>query len=138
MFPPFLTIVFEDNINLVELIDFAESRNHILYEENLSIIRKDKNETHINLTISPVFEDGLNSGSVISFEDLSDINKVKSTFKKLESINTKALVTYTVAGDPNLDISEQIISEIISSGADVIEIGAVSYTHLTLPTNREV
>ena len=48
---------------------------------------------------------------------------IKSTFKNLESINSKALVTYTVAGDPNLDISEQIISEIISSGADVIEIG---------------
>ena len=80
-------IVFEDNTNLLELIDFAGSRNHILYEENLSIIRKDKNETHINLTISPVFEDGLNSGSVISFEDLSDINKVKSTFKKYVSEN---------------------------------------------------
>ena len=80
-------IVFEDNTNLVELIDFSGSRNHILYEENLSIIRKDKNETHINLTISPVFEDGLNSGSVISFEDLSDINKVKSTFKKYVSEN---------------------------------------------------
>ena len=80
-------MVFEDNMNLLELIDFAESRNHILYEENLSIIRKDKNETHINLTISPVFEDGLNSGSVISFEDLSDINKVKSTFKKYVSEN---------------------------------------------------
>ena len=80
-------VVFEDNINLVELIDFAETRNHILYEENLSVLRKDKSETHINLTISPVFEDGLNSGSVISFEDLSDINKIKSTFKKYVSEN---------------------------------------------------
>ena len=48
---------------------------------------------------------------------------IKSTFKNLESVNSKALVTYTVAGDPNLDFSERIISEIISSGADVIEIG---------------
>lgn len=48
---------------------------------------------------------------------------IKSTFKNLESINSKALVTYTVAGDPNLDFSERIISEIISSGADIIEIG---------------
>lgn len=80
-------IVFENNLNLVELIDFAESRNHILYEENLSILRTDSDETHINLTISPVFEDGINSGSVISFEDLSDINKVKSTFKKYVSEN---------------------------------------------------
>ena len=48
---------------------------------------------------------------------------IKSTFKNLESVNSKALVTYTVAGDPNLDFSERIISEIISSGADIIEIG---------------
>ena len=48
---------------------------------------------------------------------------IKSTFKNLESDNSKALVTYTVAGDPNLDFSERIISEIISSGADIIEIG---------------
>ena len=80
-------MVFENNLNLVELIDFAESRNHILYEENLRILRSDSNETHINLTISPVFEEGVNSGSVISFEDLSDINKVKSTFKKYVSEN---------------------------------------------------
>ena len=48
---------------------------------------------------------------------------IKSTFKNLESVNSKALVTYTVAGDPNLDISEKIISEIVTSGADIIEIG---------------
>ena len=48
---------------------------------------------------------------------------IRSTFKNLESVNSKALVTYTVAGDPNLDFSERIISEIISSGADIIEIG---------------
>ena len=48
---------------------------------------------------------------------------IRSTFKNLESVNSKALVTYTVAGDPNLDTSEKIISEIVTSGADIIEIG---------------
>ena len=48
---------------------------------------------------------------------------IKSTFENLEKVNSKALVTYTVAGDPNLDTSEKIISEIVSSGADIIEIG---------------
>ena len=80
-------MVFEGNPELVELIEFAESRNHILYEENLKVKKQDNNETNINLTISPVFDDGVNSGSVISFEDLSDINKVKSTFKKYVSEN---------------------------------------------------
>ena len=80
-------IIFESNPDLTELIEFAESRNHILYEENLRVKKQDSNETNINLTISPVFDDGVNSGSVISFEDLSDINKVKSTFKKYVSEN---------------------------------------------------
>ena len=80
-------IVFIENPELVELIEFAESRNHVLYEENLNIKKHDQKETHINLTISPVFDEGINSGSVISIEDLSDINKVKSTFKKYVSEN---------------------------------------------------
>ena len=80
-------IVFGGNPELAELIEFAESRNHILYEENLKVKKQDNNETNINLTISPVFDEGVNSGSVISFEDLSDINKVKSTFKKYVSEN---------------------------------------------------
>ena len=80
-------IVFIENPELVELIEFAESRNHVLYEENLNIKKQDQKETHINLTISPVFDEGINSGSVISIEDLSDINKVKSTFKKYVSEN---------------------------------------------------
>ena len=50
-------IVFK-NPDLVELIEFAESRNHVLYEENLNIKKQDQKETHINLTISPVFDDG--------------------------------------------------------------------------------
>ena len=80
-------IVFIENPELVELIEFAESRNHVLYEENLNIKKQDQKQTHINLTISPVFDEGINSGSVISIEDLSDINKVKSTFKKYVSEN---------------------------------------------------
>ena len=44
------------------------------------------------------------------------INKV---FRK----KSKKLVTFTTAGDPNLDISFEIISTIIKNGADIIEIG---------------
>ena len=58
-------IVFIENPELVELIEFAESRNHVLYEENLNIKKHNQKETHINLTISPVFDEGINSGSVI-------------------------------------------------------------------------
>ena len=48
---------------------------------------------------------------------------IGSTFEQLKNNNSRALVTYTVAGDPNLKESEKIIENIISSGADIIEIG---------------
>ena len=48
---------------------------------------------------------------------------IGSTFEALKNNNSRALVTYTVAGDPDLKESEKIIENIISSGADIIEIG---------------
>ena len=48
---------------------------------------------------------------------------IDSTFEELKNNNSRALVTYTVAGDPDLKESEKIIENIISSGADIIEIG---------------
>ncbi len=48
---------------------------------------------------------------------------IGSTFEALKNNNSRALVTYTVAGDPGLKESEKIIENIISSGADIIEIG---------------
>ena len=48
---------------------------------------------------------------------------IGSTFEELKNNNSRALVTYTVAGDPGLKESEKIIENIISSGADIIEIG---------------
>ena len=48
---------------------------------------------------------------------------IGSTFEELKNNDSRALVTYTVAGDPDLKESEKIIENIISSGADIIEIG---------------
>ena len=48
---------------------------------------------------------------------------IGSTFEQLKNNNSRALVTYTVAGDPNFKESEKIIENNISSGADIIEIG---------------
>ena len=35
----------------------------------------------------------------------------------------KILVTYTVAGDPSLKTSKKILDDLVSSGADILEIG---------------
>ena len=48
---------------------------------------------------------------------------IKEKFKSLALNNEKALITYSVAGDPDIDSSEKIIEEFIENGADIIEIG---------------
>jgi len=50
-------------------------------------------------------------------------DRLKNKFLDLNSKNQKALVCFTTAGDPNLAISEKIISLLPSFGADIVEIG---------------
>ena len=45
--------------------------------------------------------------------------RIKKIFEKKE----KKLVTFTTAGDPDLDTSLEILNTIISNGIDIIEIG---------------
>ena len=79
-------MVFEKNNNLISLIEKAEESKEILFESNFDIEDNNDKKHQINLTISPVFDENeKNSGVVLSFEDLSGINKVKSTFKKYVS-----------------------------------------------------
>ena len=51
---------------------------------------------------------------------MSNIEKV---FKNLKKENKKALITYSVAGDPDLKSSEKIIRNFILEGVDIIEVG---------------
>ena len=81
-------MVFQNNPSLITLLENSEIKNEITYEDNFKI--KDINEAphEINLTLSPVYdEENQRSGTVFSFEDLSGINKIKSTFKKYVSEN---------------------------------------------------
>ena len=94
-------MVFENNDQLLELLEFAETKEHIFYEENILIYKENKETTQVNLTISPVFDEGSNSGVVISFEDLSDINKVKTTFKKYVS---ESIVDELLLNDSSLEL----------------------------------
>ncbi|MEC8615549.1 MAG: adenylate/guanylate cyclase domain-containing protein [Bacteroidota bacterium] len=79
-------MVFEKNNKLISLIEKIEESKEILFESNFDIKDNNDKKHQINLTISPVFDENeKNSGVVLSFEDLSGINKVKSTFKKYVS-----------------------------------------------------
>ena len=79
-------MVFEKNNKLISLIEKTEESKEILFESNFDIKDNNDKKHQINLTISPVFDENEKiSGVVLSFEDLSGINKVKSTFKKYVS-----------------------------------------------------
>ena len=51
------------------------------------------------------------------------MNAIHKVFDSLKKNNRKALITYSVAGDPDLDSSEKIIRNFIHSGVDIIEVG---------------
>lgn len=81
-------MIFQNNTDLIELLEKSENLHEVLYEENFKIQDQKDTFKEINLTLSPVYnEENQKSGVVFSFEDLSGINKVKSTFKKYVSEN---------------------------------------------------
>lgn len=81
-------MVFQNNQNLISLIEEAESQNDVIFENNFKIDDLRGTSHEINLTLSPAFnEENERSGIVFSFEDLSNLNKLKSTFKKYVSEN---------------------------------------------------
>ena len=51
------------------------------------------------------------------------MGRIEVTFSRLKSNNEKALITYIMAGDPDLDTTESLISAIERAGADIIELG---------------
>ena len=80
-------IIFEKNDQLLELIQKVESEQERVFENEFELksIRK---KISVNLSCSPVFDEKKSfSGIVIALDDLSKINKVKSTFKKYVSKN---------------------------------------------------
>ena len=97
-------ILFNNNQEILDILERAENSSHIFYEENLKININENTSGAVNLTISPVFDDGVNSGMVVTLEDLSNINKVKSTFKKY--------------------VSESIVDELLLN-EDSLELGGV-------------
>tara|TARA_Y100001970_G_scaffold290200_1_gene422983 strand:+ start:704 stop:2269 length:1566 start_codon:yes stop_codon:yes gene_type:complete len=80
-------IIFENNDQLLELIQKVESEQERVFENEFELKSKRK-KISVNLSCSPVFDEKKSfSGIVIALDDLSKINKVKSTFKKYVSKN---------------------------------------------------
>ncbi|MEK6691908.1 MAG: tryptophan synthase subunit alpha [Nitrospirota bacterium] len=51
------------------------------------------------------------------------MNRIEKRFKKLKTLNRKALIPYIMAGDPDIKTTEELILEIERSGGDIIELG---------------
>lgn len=51
------------------------------------------------------------------------LNRIAQKLEALEQENRAGLVSFVMAGDPNLAASKQIIETLIASGSDIIEIG---------------
>ena len=80
--------IFSENTGIISLIEKIETDPKVVYENNFKIKDLAGKEHEINLTLSPVFDENNQfSGLVFAFEDLSNVNKIKSTFKKYVSEN---------------------------------------------------
>ncbi|MCW8931107.1 MAG: tryptophan synthase subunit alpha [Gammaproteobacteria bacterium] len=51
------------------------------------------------------------------------MSRIKGCFEQLKKDNKKALVPYVAAGDPNPEITLDLMHSMVESGADIIELG---------------
>ncbi len=51
------------------------------------------------------------------------MNRIRNTFNRLKQNNEKALVGFVSAGDPDMDISFQIVTAMCENGVDILELG---------------
>jgi tryptophan synthase alpha chain len=52
------------------------------------------------------------------------MSRIKNTFNRLKKKNETALITYIMAGDPDLATTTSLILEMEKAGSDIIELGA--------------
>ena len=64
------------------------------------------------------------------------MTRIGPMFERVKREGRAALVAYLTAGDPSPERTPELALALQRGGVDLIE--PVSYTHLTLPTNREV
>lgn len=51
------------------------------------------------------------------------MKRIEKKFSELKSLNQTAFVAYICAGDPNLEISSEILNNLPKAGVDIIELG---------------
>ena len=77
--------LFEKDLNIIELIQKTETTEETQAEQN-AFFKTVSEETKVNISMSPrKSADGKTVGVVISIEDISDVSKLKNTFKRYVS-----------------------------------------------------
>ena len=77
--------LFEKDLNIIELIQKTETMEETQAEQNV-FFKTVSEETKVNISMSPrKSADGKTVGVVISIEDISDVSKLKNTFKRYVS-----------------------------------------------------
>ena len=51
------------------------------------------------------------------------MNRIEETFASLKSLGRKALIPYIMAGDPDLETTAELVTELDRRGADLVELG---------------
>ncbi len=55
--------------------------------------------------------------------DTGKMNRIAKVFATLKKQNRKALIPFITAGDPNPQITVQLMHQLVQSGADIVELG---------------
>ena len=93
--------IFEKDNEIIELITKTEDDKKICSEINIPFLTSSE-DTIINISVAPRIDMNNNTeGVVIAIEDISDINKVKNTFKRYVS---KQVVDNLLDDDTNLKL----------------------------------
>ena len=93
--------VFEKDEAVVELITSSEDKNKTVSDVNISLAVSSK-DTIVNISVSPRIDpNGKMQGQVIAIEDITDVNKVKNTFKRYVS---KQVVDEILDNDSKLNL----------------------------------
>jgi tryptophan synthase alpha chain len=56
-------------------------------------------------------------------ENENNMSRISATFDRLRAANTKALIPFVTAGDPNRQTTTAIMHGLVAAGADIIELG---------------
>ena len=93
--------LFEKDEEILSLINSSESEGKISSEINI-VLKTVSEETIINISVAPRVDPDKNiQGLVIAIEDISDVNKVKNTFKRYVS---KQVVDEILDNDAKLNL----------------------------------